>query len=307
MNTADRVDQMIREWKAMTMAAWEIVVVLAQACVGWPYVFGARGKLCNPSNRKQYASSAHETVAGKCQVLSGKKAGCVGCRWYPGGNTRMYDCRGFTYWVLMQVGIRIEGAGATSQWNNDANWEEKGAVADMPKDKVCCLFKADGKTMEHTGLWLRNDMVIHCSGEVKEGKLKNFTHYAVPKGLYEGGGGDVPERKPTLRRGDKGAYVVEMQTDLQVLGYDLGKCGVDGDFGRASEKALKAFQKAAGIGVDGICGPASWAALDKEMQKMAEDPPADKCTVVIPDIGRDEAEKILGEYAGAYITDGRRG
>ena len=52
-----------------------------------------------------------------------------------------------------------------------------------------------------------------------------------------------------------------MQSILEKLGYDLGPCGVDGDFGRMTEKAVKAFQQDHGLKVDGICGPKTFAAL----------------------------------------------
>ena len=65
----------------------------------------------------------------------------------------------------------------------------------------------------------------------------------------------------TIRRGSKGETVVEMQRILERLGYDLGPCGVDGDFGRMTEKAVKAFQQDHRLKVDGIVGPKTWAEL----------------------------------------------
>lgn len=66
---------------------------------------------------------------------------------------------------------------------------------------------------------------------------------------------------PVLRRGDKGESVKAMQRLLIANGYNCGGYGADGDFGAATEKALKSFQKAKGLAVDGICGPATWASL----------------------------------------------
>ena len=304
MNDYIQVDGMIDNWKKIGMNKAEIVIATAQACMEWPYVFGAWGELCTPANRKRRKRDDHPTIVTKCQVLSGKKSFCNGCKWYPGSvNVRCYDCRGFPDWVLNQVGIDLQGAGATSQWNSESNWAEKGLVKDMPRDRVCCLFHYKDGKMQHTGLWLTNDMIIHCSAGVQTGKLKNFTHYAVPVGLYD----DMPisERKPTLKRGSKGDAVRELQEILERLGYDLGKCGVDGDFGRATEKAVKAFQKNAGVGVDGIVGAATWAALDlgKDQYEKPTDIDAKRYTVTISGRTAEQAYLLLEQYPGARMTE----
>ena len=70
-----------------------------------------------------------------------------------------------------------------------------------------------------------------------------------------------PTIPKTVRKGSKGDVVKEMQSILEKLGYDLGPCGVDGDFGRMTERAVKAFQQDHGLKVDGICGPKTFAAL----------------------------------------------
>src|SRR5690606_14777101 len=42
------------------------------------------------------------------------------------------------------------------------------------------------------------------------------------------------------RRGDKGPAVKALQVRLKNLGYDLGAAGVDGDYGAATQAALRA-------------------------------------------------------------------
>ncbi|MBQ8382189.1 MAG: peptidoglycan-binding protein [Clostridia bacterium] len=44
-------------------------------------------------------------------------------------------------------------------------------------------------------------------------------------------------------------------------GYDVGKAGADGEFGEATDKAVRAAQKAHGLTVDGIAGKDTLAAL----------------------------------------------
>jgi N-acetylmuramoyl-L-alanine amidase len=62
----------------------------------------------------------------------------------------------------------------------------------------------------------------------------------------------------TLRRGDRGREVVDLQTRLQALGFDLGDRGIDGVFRRGTELAVKAFQQALGLLADGLVGPITW-------------------------------------------------
>lgn len=65
----------------------------------------------------------------------------------------------------------------------------------------------------------------------------------------------------TIKRGSKGTAVKEMQQLLIAAGYALPKYGADGSFGAESEDAVRKFQGANGLAVDGICGPKTWAAL----------------------------------------------
>ena len=66
-----------------------------------------------------------------------------------------------------------------------------------------------------------------------------------------------------LRKGATGEQVKTLQRLLIALGYDLGKYGADGDFGDATDKAVRAFQKARGLSVDGVVGLGTWTELLK--------------------------------------------
>ena len=58
----------------------------------------------------------------------------------------------------------------------------------------------------------------------------------------------------------KGDDVKEFQTLVNAEGYSPGK--MDGVYGDNSAAACKAFQKASGLSVDGMCGDKTWAALE---------------------------------------------
>ncbi|MEU9171815.1 serine/threonine-protein kinase [Streptomyces sp. NPDC048420] len=61
--------------------------------------------------------------------------------------------------------------------------------------------------------------------------------------------------------GDTGQRVVQVQCMLTKRGYSVGSSGVDGEFGRDTQSAVKQFQSAKGLEVDGQVGPNTWAAL----------------------------------------------
>lgn len=69
-----------------------------------------------------------------------------------------------------------------------------------------------------------------------------------------------PYMEPTrlIKRGSIGAGSKWVQWQLNRHGASLD---VDGDFGKLSVEALTAFQKKSGLDADGICGPATIAAL----------------------------------------------
>ncbi len=64
-----------------------------------------------------------------------------------------------------------------------------------------------------------------------------------------------------LKKGAKGDTVRAMQHLLIGYGFPCGEKGADGSFGGATDRALRAYQKAEKLEVDGSCGPATWARL----------------------------------------------
>ena len=63
----------------------------------------------------------------------------------------------------------------------------------------------------------------------------------------------------TLKKGSRGPAVQELQRKLISLGYITE--GIDGIFGANTDQAVRQFQKAHGLKVDGIVGPATKKAL----------------------------------------------
>src|SRR6516164_5925869 len=65
----------------------------------------------------------------------------------------------------------------------------------------------------------------------------------------------------SLQLGSTGPTVTSLQQLLQQRGFDPG--GVDGEFGAATDAAVRAFQASVvGLAVDGRAGPNTFAALE---------------------------------------------
>jgi hypothetical protein len=107
--------------------------------------------------------------------------------------------------------------------------------------------------------------------------------------------------KPVLKKGSKGELVRELQTRLNSLGFNCGT--VDGDFGPKTDSAVRAFQKAAKIGVDGIVGPQTWAALESWSAKPSVPMIVSKDILPIsqPGTGLDKIpNSTSGSFYGAF-------
>lgn len=300
MNSAATVDEQIEIIKQKIIPLSDKVWELALLTVEWPYIFGDRGEYCTPSHRQARYNSVspgtnRDNIKNRCKNFDGTGS-CSGCKWFPGGmKVRAYDCRGFTYWCLLKFGIKINGAGCTSQWNDESNWDAKGTIDNIPEDKLVCLFyynKSNPSVWEHTGLGYKGQ-TIECSNGVQHFGTRNkkWTHWALPKGID----GTPSPTLPTLRRGSSGEYVTLLQTKLIQLGYDLSPYGADGKFGAKTETAVKAFQKDHGLTADGICGPKTWEALETGK--------GTRFTVTIQHLSRTVAEELVTKYGGTMTAE----
>ncbi len=80
-----------------------------------------------------------------------------------------------------------------------------------------------------------------------------------------------------IQKGDKGKDVKSIQQMLIKDGYSVGACGADGVFGKATETALRAYQKDHGLKVDGIVGNQTLTSLTS-----GEKAPVGKITIPVP-------------------------
>ena len=135
---------------------------------------------------------------------------------------------------------------------------ERGSKGDDVKDLQQALIELDFKPGEPDGTF----------GLYTESAVKSFQSWA--KLTMDGIVGpltwekldDADKTDPTLRRGDERVAVRGLQRRLLGAGYGTGELEIDGEFGPQTEAAVKAFQEASGITVDGIVGPETWGHLN---------------------------------------------
>ena len=298
MNTAKDAENLVSRLKAGGESKAEIIRQLAKLCLGWPYVWASNGQMCTPEwrrNRLPYCPEQKysDMIRDNCPVLNGTQeqaiipysggqispSSCAGCKW---DGCRCFDCQGFVSWLFGQVGAPIYGSGASTQWNTASNWIARGEISAIPSGLVCAVYKRKEGKMSHAGMSMGGGAVIHCSTIVKRGNVNTdrpaWTHWGIPKGLYSvdelrAAGIDVrgDDNMPTLRRGNQGDEVADLQMILNSkFGYELE---VDGNFGKATETAVKDFQKKHGLTADGAVGKKTWAALGVSPEIV--NPPAD--------------------------------
>ena len=73
-----------------------------------------------------------------------------------------------------------------------------------------------------------------------------------------------------LKKGVQGADVMALQIYLNVLGYSCGTA--DGIYGKKTVDAVKAFQAANGLTVDGIAGPKTLELISGEDEDTEPEP-----------------------------------
>lgn len=164
--------------------------------------------------------------------------------------------------------------GAKGMWNAA---KVKGSISNgMPEILGILVWT---KTKGHVGVYVGDGHVVELRGydfgeqrNTLQGRAFKFwglcpyvTYTADEETLaieMMAGKASTPGNRPTLRKGDKGEAVREMQEKLLEAGCTLPEHGADADFGAETVEAVKAFQTSNALHPDGICGPLTWAKLD---------------------------------------------
>ena len=119
---------------------------------------------------------------------------------------------------------------------------------DVIAEKILLYNKAGGKVLAGLTKRRQEEREMFLAG--KENSI-----------VAAAGGAADKVKRPTIRLGCRGVDVTYLQQRLTKKGYGVGK--IDGDFGRKTENAVKAYQKDHGLKEDGIVGVKTWTSLEK--------------------------------------------
>ena len=291
--------------------AGDIIAKFQQALAGkWGYIWGTAGEKWTEAKQK-----AIEQTTDKDRALSRQ----YGSKWI---GHMVADCSGLFNWAFKQLGGYMYHGSDTMYRKYCTNKGElnKGKRNDGAYLKPgTAVFVWNGKKYSHVGLFIGNGTVIEAMGTINgvttsKVTASKWTHWGELKGVDYSNSTPVPDPddgfpdntgwRPTIRRGNKGADVIECQTMLTRLGYDIGPCGIDGDFGRATEAAVRSFQSDNKLIVDGVVGVMTWDALDKAVAKLNEKPSEKIYSVIIRNLDKAQAEAIANNYPGSEIIEG---
>ena len=248
--------------------------------VGQPYWYGTAGYKCSKSlltsKRNQYPDHYLEKNEGIYQDGIKKKLVCAdcigGCKGYAwtGGGQSILDAIGTDKSISSSYGSHgCPDKGANSMFtyakSKGCAW---GAIDTLPEVVGLALYKNG-----HAGYYVGDGWAVEWKGTAYgcvKGAVKGrgWTHWYMLPFIDYGEAQietpadvELPLGSRNLSNGSQGQDVKTMQELLMQLGYDMGSYGADGKFGVVTEKAVKAFQKKAGIKQDGIYGTDTHTAL----------------------------------------------
>ena len=156
---------------------------------------------------------------------------------------------------------------------------------------MCSLILSTGAFEELSGKEYTTKPDYLKAGDILCTKTSGHTVIVLTDGAKAG-----EKVYPTLRKGDKGADVANVQKLLMQAGYALPKYGADGDFGDECLNAVKACRKDNKLTVDGIVGAKTWAAL------LAVPTLEKRYKIIINDVNETVKNKIVEYLDNAKIT-----
>ena len=207
----------------------------------------------------------------------GKEYGVNGTAW----------CCQFVWWVFKHAGASplFYGGGKTAwvpsvrkHYTQKGKWIRRGNGTPKPGDIIIFGNRDDSGSGKHIGIITKvtSSTVYTVEGNTTKSGFSANGGMVAAKSYSRSNSNiagycsidyDDKEKETVevtvemLKKGSKGDNVKALQILLIGYGFNCGKYGTDGDFGSATDEAVKAYQKAKGLSVDGIVGKNTWNKL----------------------------------------------
>lgn len=202
------------------------------------------------------------------------------------GVTGSYNCRritggtGYSLHAYLDDGNMFEfasGVKVTKALAVDVNWDKNPygprLVTDMPRamiDEIMAIRTNSGvKVWGWGGYYSSNKDAMHfeivCTPSQLATGIRGATSVPTPQTPTSTRKCGDPSGHPLLKRGAVGPAVNHLQYLLQRTG---SKIAGDGEFGPATESALRNFQTWAKITSDGVCGNQTWSTVHRHVDGL---------------------------------------
>ena len=170
----------------------------------------------------------------------------------------------WTYWTRKQALYDFAKAKGTSIGNETmqvefAIQEIKNGYPDLWE--FLCTTDSVEEAAERVCIKYERPAVNNIDARASAGLkiLDEMGNVSKPSALSTSQTGEVVEvQLKVLKKGSKGDHVKALQAILRGYGYDLGRTGIDGDFGPVTDSCVRKYQSRNGLETDGSVGPATW-------------------------------------------------
>ena len=185
-------------------------------------------------------------------------------------------CCAFIWWLLSSSGISVPKTALctsmASYFKSQGQWYTSDPhVGDI----VFFKFGTNNRWTNHVGIVtaVRGNEIETIEGNtsinsddnggavMRRRRSSHIVGYGRPKYTEIDETPAEPEHRPTLKRGSRGDYVKAWQAYLISCGISCGKAGADGDYGRATENAVRTYQARLGLPVTGVIDRDDWESV----------------------------------------------
>ena len=224
------------------------------------YVWGGQGQKATEALIDKLETSVNNKKRAKALLKKRKASGYT--------DVRAYDCSGLICKALEVAGVYKAGFDTTAQGLRKTYCTQIGRDELLPGDLV---FRKNLTKTYHVGVVVDTALnVVEAYGRdrgvIKRGINASGGSYWNAYGRLNKLADEVEAQvvlKRVLKRTVPNMYgndVRAVQKVLYKLGYNLGKAGIDGKYGKTTEAAVKLFQKLEDLTVDGKVGSnTAWA------------------------------------------------